>query len=90
MSLGIDTIKVMLVRTIGRRCFHEVKDMQELSKLTSELKTPYVLDFYADWCGPCKMLWPVLSKLEADNGGKWTIIKVNVDQEDLAEVIEHH
>lgn len=40
-----------------------------------------LVDFYADWCGPCKMLAPVLDELAADVREKATIVKVNVDTE---------
>lgn len=42
---------------------------------------PVLVDFFADWCGPCKMLAPVLEELASDYAGKATIIKVNVDQQ---------
>lgn len=40
-----------------------------------------LVDFYADWCGPCKMIAPVLEELSTAYAGKATIIKVNVDEE---------
>ena len=40
-----------------------------------------LVDFYADWCGPCKMLSPILDELAEDLDGKATVIKVNVDTE---------
>jgi len=44
-----------------------------------------LVDFYADWCGPCKMIAPTLEQLAVQFEGKAEIIKVNVDEtEDLA------
>ena len=40
-----------------------------------------LVDFFADWCGPCKMLAPVLEQLAEQNAGKIRVIKVNVDDE---------
>jgi len=41
---------------------------------------PVVIDFYADWCGPCKMMSPVVDELAADYEGKVKIGKVNTDE----------
>jgi len=41
---------------------------------------PILLDFYADWCGPCQSLLPTVEKLSKDYEGKIEIQKVNVDQ----------
>ena len=40
---------------------------------------PIILDFYAEWCAPCKKLTPVLKKLTKDNDGKFKLVKVNID-----------
>lgn len=40
-----------------------------------------MVDFYADWCGPCKMLAPLIEQLDEDYDGKITVAKINVDEE---------
>ena len=48
-------------------------------------KTPAIVDFYADWCGPCRKVGPIMEKLAKDYDGKLAVYKVNVDKEkDLA------
>lgn len=44
-------------------------------------KTAVIVDFYADWCGPCRKVAPIMEKLANEYEGKLTIYKVNVDQE---------
>jgi thioredoxin len=44
-------------------------------------EVPAIIDFYADWCGPCKMIAPILEQLSEEYGGKINIYKVDTEAE---------
>lgn len=47
-----------------------------------EADTPVLVDFYADWCGPCKMMAPIVEQLAEVYDGKVKVGKCNIDEED--------
>lgn len=58
----------------------EVNDNDFEEKVIKKSKEiPVVVDFYADWCGPCQMLAPIMEKIEKVYKGKAIFVKINID-----------
>ncbi|MGI6036209.1 MAG: thioredoxin [Limnochordia bacterium] len=67
----------------GNRIVHLTNGNFQAEVLDS--KVPMLVDFWADWCGPCRQIAPVIDEIAEEYGGRMKVGKVNVDQEqDLA------
>jgi thioredoxin 1 len=59
----------------------KVFNYEENKEWKFEGEKPCIIDFYADWCGPCKMVAPILEELAVEYKGKMDIYKVDTEQE---------
>jgi putative thioredoxin len=58
---------------------YDIQDF-ELDVIEASHEVPIVVDFWADWCGPCRVLGPILEKLAAESGDRWRLAKVDTER----------
>jgi len=57
----------------------DIDDARIFDVLTTHSTLPVLVDFWAPWCGPCKMVAPEISKIAAEGAGRWIVVKVNTE-----------
>jgi thioredoxin 2 len=57
----------------------EVPTTDAFDALVSGSTRPFLVDFWAPWCGPCRMVAPEMARVAANNAGRWLVVKVNTD-----------
>jgi thioredoxin 1 len=58
----------------------DLTEAEQFDEVISDPERPAIVDFWADWCGPCKMMTPVLERLAREYDGRMTFAKLNVDE----------
>jgi len=58
----------------------DLNNIKSFKELINKSDKPVLVDFYADWCGPCKMVSPVIKQIAGEYKGRMTTIKVDTDK----------
>lgn len=66
----------------------KIESVEEFNQLIENESKPICVDFYAEWCGPCKMVMPVLEQVSNDKEDELVVVKIDADQ--LPEILEKY
>ena len=84
MLLSRPTLRLLSTSATRKEIF-DIKDQDDFDKRVLKAEKPVIVDFHADWCGPCKTLGPMITKVIESRQDKVDLAKVDVDKlQDLA------
>jgi len=81
LNINYQNLIVMIEHLTAETFKEKIFDYENNKEWKYQGELPCIIDFYADWCQPCKMVAPVLEELSEDYSGKLNIYKVDTEQE---------
>jgi putative thioredoxin len=78
---GFHSVELLLTHPEQAKMMNVTAENFDAEVVAASMQTPVLVDFWAPWCGPCKVIGPLLEKLEASYGGRFKLVKIDSDQE---------